>query len=293
MSNLKYLWSMIKDSWKNALTASATLFVIFAVTAYLFVPDQGASVIGRLSNIMPMITAVIWATVFAFTVIFLFLRWIEKRNPRKRWLWQLSITALLILAWFLIVFKPDTFLSSLISVEVIGEIIIALLLIVAIVIIITTKNQLEITKPKFEEKRKEGNKSGKWAYVGRFSLVGAFVLLVLMWVLDTTHILPFDFNKAALLVLIFVTLAYTFATEVMARTVVQQRHEAVAPVIELDADGITIVNVGFRNIGMGPALNFRCWIEDLQYPSLRNKQYCISHRAVGVDRTGIAYTGTI
>lgn len=133
----------------------------------------------------------------------------------------------------------------------------------------------------------------KWRRIAHVCLVAAVVLLALMWVLDLKGILPFDFHKAALLVLIFVTFAYTLSTEVMARTMVQQRHEAVAPVVELDASGTRDIEVGFLNIGAGPALNFRCWIEDPQYPHLKSKRHCISRRAVGISHSDIASTGII
>lgn len=132
-----------------------------------------------------------------------------------------------------------------------------------------------------------------WRPIARGCLVAAIVLLATMWLLDVKNILPFDFNKAALLVLIFVTFSYAISTEVMARTMVQQRHEAVAPVIELDASGSTNIEVGFLNVGTGPALNFRCWIEDSQHPHFRSKQHCISRHAVGTSHSDIASTGVI
>lgn len=131
----------------------------------------------------------------------------------------------------------------------------------------------------------------RWRYVA--CPLAAFGLLVLMWVLDVKSMLPFDFNKAALLVLIFVTLGYAVSTDRMARTMEQQKHEALAPVIELDATGITDIEVGFLNIGVGPALNFRCWIEDSRYPHLRSSNQCISRRAVGTSHSDIASTGII
>jgi len=141
-----------------------------------------------------------------------------------------------------------------------------------------------------EGKGSEAQMEG-WPRVARVCLAAAVALLALMWVLDSNGILPFDFHKAALLVLIFVTFAYTVSTDIMARTMVQQRHEAVAPVVDLDASGTSDIEVGFLNIGMGPALNFRCWVEDPQYPHLRSRQHCVSRCAVGTALNDIASTG--
>lgn len=66
----------------------------------------------------------------------------------------------------------------------------------------------------------------------------------------------------------------------------QQRNNA-APVVKLSctesrgANEVEI-NVGWMNIGKGPALNFRCWIEDAEHPELRAPDKAICRTAVEV-----------
>jgi hypothetical protein len=63
----------------------------------------------------------------------------------------------------------------------------------------------------------------------------------------------------------------------------QQQFNSVAPVVEIDAYGSGKIEVHFRNIGAGPALNFRCWIEDQRHLHLRTSR-AISRRAVGINQ---------
>lgn len=99
-------------------------------------------------------------------------------------------------------------------------------------------------------------------------LIGALVLVTAIYARETTVVAK--------------------ATREQAELLRQQQHNAVAPVIELEAASIGIeeVNVGFSNIGLGPALNFRCWIEDEQYPRLRTAHKGIFRYALGRGDTG-------
>lgn len=73
----------------------------------------------------------------------------------------------------------------------------------------------------------------------------------------------------------------------------EQQYNAVAPVVHLDAfvDAKGDVTVTFRNVGLGPALNLRCWIDDEEHPELRaNLSKVIDRGVVGV---GEGYAPTI
>lgn len=133
----------------------------------------------------------------------------------------------------------------------------------------------------------------RWRYVlPTIAIILLGIMLILDWKYEVfIKVLPgFDIAEAALFALVVITLGYAISTDRMAGHMRQQQSNAVAPVIELDADGIGNIMVGFCNIGVGPALNFRCWIEDEQYPNLRTAHKCISRRAVAVslDRVGIS-----
>ena len=127
----------------------------------------------------------------------------------------------------------------------------------------------------------------RWRYVlPLIALVILGIILILDWIYDvSTKLLPgFDISEAVLFALVAITFGYAISIDRMARHMRQQQFNAVAPVMEIDAHGSGRIAVHFRNIGAGPALNFRCWIEDDQFPQLRNMNTCISRRAVGIDK---------
>lgn len=96
--------------------------------------------------------------------------------------------------------------------------------------------------------------------------------------------------------LIAVTIVYVYWTAVMAKNSKRQAEimtnaefNAAAPVVQLDAaDSVTTrndrtVRIYWRNIGKGPALNFRCWIDDPENTQLRILDKAIHRTAVAVD----------
>jgi hypothetical protein len=94
-------------------------------------------------------------------------------------------------------------------------------------------------------------------------------------------------QAAAMIVLVCVTIYYAVQTRKMAKEMKKQaeialngQFNAVAPVIELDGEGRKIIWIGWRNVGTGPALNFRCWIEDEEHPELRNVKKAVCLRAI-------------
>jgi hypothetical protein len=128
------------------------------------------------------------------------------------------------------------------------------------------------------------------------------------------------FTAALTAALVYVTAAYAFFTlqivktsEKQARIMGEQQVNIAAPVITLKADRhIQIVEefseqalkkyleveriyikVAYMNIGKGPALNFRCWIEDPEYPELRALSKAICQTAIEVTLTGSPYEGII
>jgi len=86
------------------------------------------------------------------------------------------------------------------------------------------------------------------------------------------------FVPALTAALVWVTAFYAIATgEIMkaskeqAAVMLQSQLNAAAPVVTLEANlsGPGVVRIYSLNAGKGPALNFRCWIEDPEHPELR------------------------
>ncbi|MFQ5924841.1 MAG: hypothetical protein ACE5IE_02460 [Dehalococcoidia bacterium] len=89
------------------------------------------------------------------------------------------------------------------------------------------------------------------------------------------------------------------ASTKMAEEMREQRHDAVRPVVRIEAQDSRKINISCTNVGTGPALNLRCWIEDKEHPEWRDrtKALCLSalagrgeHRAVKVDTQIEGYT---
>ncbi len=80
---------------------------------------------------------------------------------------------------------------------------------------------------------------------------------------------------------------------------VEQHVNSAAPVITLevvrqkDTPCELEIDLGWLNIGKGPALNFRCWIEDPEHPELRVRQRAICRTAVEVALSDKLFAGTI
>jgi len=109
------------------------------------------------------------------------------------------------------------------------------------------------------------------------------ILLRVSKAIDTAETL----DIAVLTTLVIVTMLYAKSTRKMATEMKKQaeialngQFNAVAPVIELDGEGRKIIWIGWRNVGTGPALNFRCWIEDKEHPELRNVKKAVCLRAI-------------
>lgn len=103
------------------------------------------------------------------------------------------------------------------------------------------------------------------------------------------------FTAALTAALVYVTGAYalfTFqivrASDKQARIMSEQQVNSAAPVITLEVrrqkptPNELEVDLGWMNIGKGPALNLRCWIEDPEHPELRVQHRAICRTAVEV-----------
>lgn len=85
---------------------------------------------------------------------------------------------------------------------------------------------------------------------------------------------------AVLTALVGVTYMYVRHTENMSQEMKKQadimldgQYNAVAPVVTLAVPNYYkggVIRIEWENVGMGPALNFRCWIEDEENPQLRS-----------------------
>ncbi len=94
-------------------------------------------------------------------------------------------------------------------------------------------------------------------------------------------------------VLVLVTMWYGAHAKRMAKEAKKQaeimlnaQFNAVAPVIELDAGGTKTIRIGWQNVGVASALNFRCWIEDEEYPELRNVRKAVHRTVVALSGEG-------
>jgi hypothetical protein len=67
----------------------------------------------------------------------------------------------------------------------------------------------------------------------------------------------------------------------------QSQYNAAVPVINLSVSQIisaegSVLRISWQNVGKGPAINFRCWIEDEVFPILKTKPKSIWRTAIGV-----------
>ena len=91
---------------------------------------------------------------------------------------------------------------------------------------------------------------------------------------------PEAMEIAVLATLVGVTYKYVQHTKKMSEEMKKQanimldgNYNAVAPVMKLvglKTGGSGVIRIEWENVGMGPALNFRCWIEDEENPQLRS-----------------------
>ena len=137
--------------------------------------------------------------------------------------------------------------------------------------------------------------------------ISAVLLLLIIMVgviVGITVGLEQAFNAALTAALVAVTAFYVYFTSQILRSTNQQaeimrnaQYNAAAPVVILKAsyDNRYLeisIRVSWKNIGKGPALNFRCWIEDSEHPELRVYQRAICSTAVEVALTEEVYRGS-
>ena len=113
------------------------------------------------------------------------------------------------------------------------------------------------------------------------------------------------FMAALTAALVYVTATYAFFTfrivrisDRQARIMSEAQVNSAAPVVMLEASyneepsGVAI-SVSWKNIGKGPALNFRCWVEDGEHPDLRVPRKAICRTAIEVALSESMPTGFI
>lgn len=75
----------------------------------------------------------------------------------------------------------------------------------------------------------------------------------------------------------------------MAEEMREQRYSSARPVIEIEARGTKVVDISCTNIGVGPALNLRCWIEDEEHTGWRRgKTKVLCRMALGTGINNVA-----
>lgn len=126
-------------------------------------------------------------------------------------------------------------------------------------------------------------------------LLSAIVLLAALWGVQWSGVADLDVENLSVVALVIVTFVYAVSTDRIAdetskqsenserqiQVLKDQQHNAVAPVVDLQsASGANDIEVHLVNVGMGPALNLRCWIEDEHYPELKTRGFTMT--ALGV-----------
>ncbi len=66
-----------------------------------------------------------------------------------------------------------------------------------------------------------------------------------------------------------------------AEIMLNAEYNAAAPVVKLEVEGRGQIKVTCENIGKGPALNLRCWVEDKEHPELREDKVFSTAVAAG------------
>lgn len=128
-------------------------------------------------------------------------------------------------------------------------------------------------------------------------VAGILVVIVAVGVTVGTRVgLEHAFLAALTAALVWVTAFYAYMTSQISRATNQSvttanrqaeimlnsEYNAAAPVIELNAaqNDVTKIRIYWNNIGKGPALNFRCWIEDEEHHELRARNKAVLRTAV-------------
>jgi asparagine N-glycosylation enzyme membrane subunit Stt3 len=142
MDNCKYLWTVAKTAWKYALDFTATIFVILALIAYIVVPNYGLVVASLISNLLPILIAILWTAVVVITIFRMFLKASERY--KRKLLWQSLFIFFLSIAFFLTIL--DTCFAQWFPAKIVAGIITLILIIVSFSAVIKSKEQLTLKK---------------------------------------------------------------------------------------------------------------------------------------------------
>jgi len=142
MAKAKYLWSLMKNSWRNAVDITAALFVSVSFIDYVILGHVSPAA-SYLSSLTPIVTALLFASSWLFLMFFMSLR--ETRNwiPIKRWLCVVLFLMASLLSCYLTAItkmRPGWPLSNWMCKEEVGWTLLVLLSVAAIVIVITGKD---------------------------------------------------------------------------------------------------------------------------------------------------------
>ncbi len=131
-----------------------------------------------------------------------------------------------------------------------------------------------------------------WVYV---LLAVVVVGLLVLWGLELSGVAELYAQVPTTIALVVVTITYAKSTydiaqdtkrhressEEQLQVLKDQQYNAVAPVVALaSASDANAIKVHLVNVGAGPALNIRCWIEDKQHKELKGKGFAIA--ALGI-----------
>ena len=126
------------------------------------------------------------------------------------------------------------------------------------------------------------------------SLLGLALLVALICYTEPDWLSPSDtIQTMTLVVLVIVTVSYARSTRKISEIALNAEKNAVSPIISIVAEATNLdqILISYENIGRGPALNLKIWLElesDDQFLYLKSeamKSKCF-HAAVGVGQNG-------
>ncbi len=141
MVRLKYFWCLAKGNWRNAVDASAALYVSFSVILYL-VTGRISDAATALANLMPIITATLFVPVLLFQVFFMSQKEAKNWMPLKQWVWNVFFLVGLVFSFYFIALTGMIRvlpLSGWMCREEVGWTVFIILFVLAIVIVLTGK----------------------------------------------------------------------------------------------------------------------------------------------------------
>jgi len=135
-------------------------------------------------------------------------------------------------------------------------------------------------------KKKKGADMRRWI-TPIFLSIGFIVVIAIVAVSVNHYVGDTQAAEAGITAaLVYVTGVYVFLTWRHTEILKSAQWNTVAPVVALEAreeqdtNGTTNFKIWWSNIGAGPALNFRCWVEDSEHKELRTEGRAVTFEVI-------------